>query len=60
MSDPGGEERAFAWVAFGSRSEPPSRLEIVSCPGCAALVASERVEVHLAWHRRLHSETERG
>lgn len=45
------ERRISVWVADGD-GPPSRRLEITACPGCAALVTADRVDVHLAWHRR--------
>lgn len=48
----GEPDRMYVWCAFGTPSTLPDRLEIVACPGCAALIAADRVDVHLMWHRR--------
>lgn len=50
------DSRVFLWVSIGHPDARPARAEITACPGCAALVPADRVDVHLLWHRR-HDRT---
>lgn len=55
MTDPQ-DTRVYLWVSIGDPDARPARAEITACPGCAALVPADRVDVHLLWHRQ-HDRT---
>ncbi|MDN5914601.1 MAG: hypothetical protein L0I76_05755 [Pseudonocardia sp.] len=54
MSGPAGSiEGVSLWVSLDDPPGPPTtRLQITACPGCAALVPADRVDVHVRWHRQ--------
>ena len=43
-------EPMHLWVAFGTPNTPPTRLEVVPCPICRALVPVVLAGVHRDWH----------